>query len=230
MTDGYMASQEEGRSKQLDSSYAWCRLIASLVIGTVGGIGMWSSVVLLPEIQAHFGVDRSDASLPYTVAMIGIMVGNVVMGRMVDKFGVVVPTLVSALCLGLGFAGAAFSSNFLHFPVTVFFSHESLKVWLDFSFFSVSLQNASKSMKFSTEVEGEMAPAENGHLVQRLLCQRSESGWNLVGIWLECCWKLTQLWTILRLFNIRIDSSLAQQGSSDGLRGLDIHENVSLFI
>ena len=115
MTDGYMASQEEGRSKQLDSSYAWCRLIASLVIGTVGGIGMWSSVVLLPEIQGHFGVDRSDASLPYTVAMIGIMVGNVVMGRMVDKFGVVVPTLVSALCLGLGFAGAAFSSNFWQF-------------------------------------------------------------------------------------------------------------------
>ena len=115
MTDSYMASQEEDRSKQLDSSYAWCRLIASLVIGTVGGIGMWSSVVLLPEIQAHFGVDRSDASLPYTFAMIGIMVGNVVMGRMVDKFGVVVPTLVSALCLGLGFAGAAFSSNFWQF-------------------------------------------------------------------------------------------------------------------
>jgi MFS family permease len=101
-------SQEEDRSGELDSAYAWSRLVASLIIGSVGGIGMWSSVVLIPEIQGHFGVDRSNASLPYTVAMIGIMVGNVVMGRMVDKFGVVVPTLISALCLGLGYRGGFF--------------------------------------------------------------------------------------------------------------------------
>ena len=74
------------QSDKLDGSYAWCRLVASLMIGTVGGIGMWSSVILIPEIQGHFEVDRSDASLPYTVAMIGIMIGNILMGRMVDKF------------------------------------------------------------------------------------------------------------------------------------------------
>jgi MFS family permease len=102
-------------SEILDSSYAWWRLVASLVIGTAGGVGMWSSVVLIPEIQVHFEVDRSNASLPYTVAMIGIMFGNVFMGRMVDKFGVVVPTLVSAVSLGLGFAGVALSSNFWEF-------------------------------------------------------------------------------------------------------------------
>ena len=105
-------SQEEDRSGELDSAYAWSRLVASLIIGSVGGIGMWSSVVLIPEIQGHFGVDRSNASLPYTVAMIGIMVGNVVMGRMVDKFGVVVPTLISALCLGLGLQGRLFRVTF----------------------------------------------------------------------------------------------------------------------
>jgi MFS family permease len=102
-------------SEILDSPYAWWRLVASLVIGTAGGVGMWSSVVLIPEIQVHFEVDRSNASLPYTVAMIGIMFGNVFMGRMVDKFGVVVPTLVSAVSLGLGFAGVALSSNFWEF-------------------------------------------------------------------------------------------------------------------
>ena len=103
------------QSDKLDGSYAWCRLVASLMIGTVGGIGMWSSVILIPEIQGHFEVDRSDASLPYTVAMIGIMIGNILMGRMVDKFGVVIPTLISAFCLGLGFTGAAFSNNFWQF-------------------------------------------------------------------------------------------------------------------
>ena len=108
----YKSSDE---SEILDSPYAWWRLVASLVIGTAGGIGMWSSVVLIPEIQVHFEVDRSNASLPYTVAMIGIMFGNVFMGRMVDKFGVVVPTLISAVSLGLGFAGVALSSSFWEF-------------------------------------------------------------------------------------------------------------------
>ena len=108
----YKSSDE---SEILDSPYAWWRLVASLVIGTAGGVGMWSSVVLIPEIQVHFEVDRSNASLPYTVAMIGIMFGNVFMGRMVDKFGVVVPTLISAVSLGLGFAGVALSSSFWEF-------------------------------------------------------------------------------------------------------------------
>ena len=115
MNDVSSISREEDRSQQLDSSYAWCRLAASLVLGSAGGIGMWSCVILIPEIQEHFGVDRSNASLPYTVAMVGIMVGNVLMGRMVDKFGVVVPTLISAILLGLGFSLAAVSVSFGNF-------------------------------------------------------------------------------------------------------------------
>ena len=39
------------------------------------------------------------------------------MGRMVDKFGVVAPTLVSAVCLGLGYSCIAFVSNFWLFLV-----------------------------------------------------------------------------------------------------------------
>ena len=33
---------------------------------TVSGVGMYAAAVALPAIQAEFGVDRSDASLPYT--------------------------------------------------------------------------------------------------------------------------------------------------------------------
>ena len=32
---------------------------------------MWSVVVALPAVQAEFGVARADASLPYTLTMIG---------------------------------------------------------------------------------------------------------------------------------------------------------------
>ena len=47
-----------------DSGYAWWRLAASMALGTIGGVGMWSSVVALPVIQAEFGIDRGDAALP----------------------------------------------------------------------------------------------------------------------------------------------------------------------
>src|SRR5205085_9866518 len=55
----------------VDSTYAWIRLFVALVLGTVGSVGMWSYVVALPPVQADFGVLRADASLPYTLGMIG---------------------------------------------------------------------------------------------------------------------------------------------------------------
>ncbi|MBH68657.1 MAG: MFS transporter [Rhodospirillaceae bacterium] len=110
--EDFIKATGEGRVSKVDSSRAWWRLIASLVIGSVGGVGMWSSVVLLPEIERYFVLDRSQAALPYTVTMMGIVFGNVLMGRMVDRFGVVTPTLVSAFCLGLGYLGIAFVPNF----------------------------------------------------------------------------------------------------------------------
>ena len=53
-----------------DSRYAWWRLAASLAISTIGGVGLWSAVVVLPTIQAEFGIDRGSASLPYTATLI----------------------------------------------------------------------------------------------------------------------------------------------------------------
>ena len=96
----------------VDSPYAWWRLVVSLIIGTTGGVGLWSSVVILPEVQTQFDVDRGTASLPYTVTMVGIMAGNVVMGRLVDRFGVWVPVVVAGFSLGLGYTGAALTGNF----------------------------------------------------------------------------------------------------------------------
>ena len=74
-----------------DSSYAWTRLFVAVVLGTVGGVGMWSAVVVLPAIQVEFGVDRADASLPFTLVTIGFAVGGVLMGRLADRFGVALP-------------------------------------------------------------------------------------------------------------------------------------------
>jgi MFS family permease len=100
------ASQEA-----IESPYAWMRLAVSLVLMTIGGSGMYSITVVLPRIQEDFGVARADASLPYTVTMIGFGLGGVLMGRLADRFGVVVPVGLGALGLGTGFIAAGLAPN-----------------------------------------------------------------------------------------------------------------------
>jgi MFS family permease len=92
-----------------ESPYAWFRLVVSLALMTLGGVGMYSVTVVLPRIQADFDVARGDASLPYTLTMVGFGLGGILMGRLSDRFSVMVPVLGGALGLGLGFiaAGAA---------------------------------------------------------------------------------------------------------------------------
>src|ERR1700726_2954441 len=75
----------------VDSTYAWLRLTAAVVLGTIGSVGMWSVPVALPAVQAEFAVARADASLPYTLAMMGFALGGVVMGRLSDRFGIIMP-------------------------------------------------------------------------------------------------------------------------------------------
>ena len=87
----------------IDSRYAWTRLWVALVLGTIGSVGMWSFIVALPAVQADFGVTRADASLPFTLTMIGFGAGGIVMGRLADRFGIVLPVVLGAAALGLGY-------------------------------------------------------------------------------------------------------------------------------
>ena len=98
-----------------ESRYAWLRLAASLGLMTIGGAGMYSMAVALPPLQAEFGIARSEASLPYTLAMIGFGVGGILMGKLSDRFGVMVPVLVGAVCLGLGFIAAGSAASMWQF-------------------------------------------------------------------------------------------------------------------
>ena len=86
------ALRASGPSAEIEvRAYAWLRLAAALALGTIGSIGMWSFVVALPAVQAGFGVARADASLPFTLTMIGFGLGGVVMGRFADRYGIVWP-------------------------------------------------------------------------------------------------------------------------------------------
>ena len=89
---------------QADSRHAWWRLFATLLLMTIGSAGMYVVSVMLPAVQAEFGVSRAEASMPYTLLMIGFGVGCVLMGKLADRFGIVPVILTGALSLGLGFA------------------------------------------------------------------------------------------------------------------------------
>ena len=100
---------------QPDGRHAWWRLAAALALSTIGGVGLWSTVVVLPTIEATFGVDRGGASLPYTATMIGFAVGGVMMGRLADRFGIMVPLILGTVMLGAGYVVAALAQTYWQF-------------------------------------------------------------------------------------------------------------------
>jgi MFS family permease len=88
---------------QTDSRYAATRLFVAVLIMVIGASGMYVVPVALPAVQAEFGVARADASMPYSLLMIGFGVGGLLMGRLADRFGVMVPLLIGAISIGIGF-------------------------------------------------------------------------------------------------------------------------------
>jgi MFS family permease len=97
--------------REIESPYAWLRLAVSLLLMTIGGSGMYSVTVVLPRIQADFGIARGAASLPYTLTMIGFGLGGVLMGRIADRWGVLVPVALGGVGLGAGFIAAGLAPN-----------------------------------------------------------------------------------------------------------------------
>ncbi len=102
---------------ETESSYAWLRLAVSVLISTVGGVGMWSVVVALPAVQAEFGVARAGASFPYTMTMLGFAFGGILMGRLADRFGVMATVMLGTVSLGTGYVLSGFAASLWQFAL-----------------------------------------------------------------------------------------------------------------
>lgn len=102
---------------QPDSRYAWTRLAITLVLMTVGSGAMYIVAVVLPAVQAEFGVGRSEASLPYTLLMVGFGLGGIWMGRLADRRGVMWAVLIGAAGLGCGFIAAGLAPGIASFAL-----------------------------------------------------------------------------------------------------------------
>ena len=100
-----------------DSRYAWTRLLVTLALMTIGSGAMYIVAVVLPAVQAEFGVVRADASLPYTLMMVGFGLGGIAMGKLADRFGVMRVVLIGSAGLGAGFIAAGMSGSLSGFAL-----------------------------------------------------------------------------------------------------------------
>ncbi len=94
-----------------DSRYSWMRLGLTLLIAMVANVGMWAIIVIMPAVEAEFGVSRAAASMPYTLTMVGFAVGNFAVGRAVDKWGVTPVLVVCAVGIAAGYGLAMLSGS-----------------------------------------------------------------------------------------------------------------------
>ncbi|MFZ7091167.1 MFS transporter [Primorskyibacter sp. 2E233] len=95
----------------LDARYSWVRLGLTLLIAVVGNVGMWVITVVMPEVQAEFAATRAQASMPYVTTMIGFALGNMFIGRAVDRFGMSTALTGAGVLIAVGYGLAAFAPS-----------------------------------------------------------------------------------------------------------------------
>ena len=85
----------------------------------VAGSAMYAAILVLEPAAAEFDTGRGAGSMPYTLFMLGFALGGVMMGRLSDRFGIVVPAMLASLCLPAGLLFAARAVELWHFSVSL---------------------------------------------------------------------------------------------------------------
>ena len=101
----------------IDSPQAAWRLLTTLLLMLLGNSGMYVVSVVLPEVQTEFGVSRADASIPYTLSMLGFGIGGMWMGRWADRFGIARVAALGAVGVASGFVLAGVSGGIVGFAL-----------------------------------------------------------------------------------------------------------------
>ena len=99
------------KSDIVDTQYSWQRLFVALVIGLVANAGMWAVVVIMPAVEAEFALTRAEASMPYTLSMLGYGLGNFVIGRWVDRVGIATALMGATFGIAISLFAATLASD-----------------------------------------------------------------------------------------------------------------------
>ena len=95
----------------IDSRQAAWRLLITLGLVVLGNSSMYVVSVVLPAVQADFGIGRADASLPYTLMMVCLGIGGIWTGRLADRHGLMPVLCVGAVAVCAGFVWAGLSGS-----------------------------------------------------------------------------------------------------------------------
>lgn len=104
-----------------DSRQAWIRLVIIFMMSVIGTAGMWSVVIILPNIQNEFELDRAASTYPYVATMFGYGIGNVIIGRMLDKIGIKKPVIFALSLLVTSYLISFFAINVFWLSLIQFF-------------------------------------------------------------------------------------------------------------
>ena len=97
---------------QEDSGLAWLRLFLVFLLCTLGFIGMWSIVMIMPSIEKEFQITRSSVTIPYILTMFGFGIGNIIIGKFTDKYGIKKPIIFGFTILIIFYYISIISPNF----------------------------------------------------------------------------------------------------------------------
>ncbi len=106
-----MSSTQPADPSLIDSRQAALRLLTVLGLVTLGNSGMYVVAVVLPAVQAEFGVGRGSAALPYTLMMVCLGLGGLWTGKLADKHGITPVLQVGAVAVCAGFIWAGLSGS-----------------------------------------------------------------------------------------------------------------------
>ena len=106
---------------QHDGSASWIRLCITLAVGVVANAGMWAIIVIMPAVEVEFGAGRALATLPYTTTMVGFALGNLLIGKIVDRLGMTTALIGTAITIAIGYGLAMVSSNIYALSCIQFF-------------------------------------------------------------------------------------------------------------
>ncbi len=80
---------------------------------TIGASAMYAGIMVLEPAAIEFRSGRGAASMPYASVMAGYAIGGVVMGRLADRNGILIPALLGSLALPAGYLLCAHAQSII---------------------------------------------------------------------------------------------------------------------
>ena len=101
--------------------YPIVRLIAALLMMTLSGSAIYASVMILEPAALEFKVGRGVSSLLFAMFQFGFAFGGIVMGRLADRVGIMMPAVIGSIAIPAGFFAASHSDSIVQIGISLGF-------------------------------------------------------------------------------------------------------------